>query len=190
MKCAHSSTSSHSRKARRRAAGSVAWADARKGKALEGFRQIRDAHDENTALGMMAGASENLGYAAEALLLHGDWHAAQEQLDQALEIVETYGERIYLPQLLLIEGAIAHARGDPDAADCIDPTRGSERLENKERPGWNCWRSPHCANGELRQTRIDARSPRWSTSSRKQATRPRSPGREPCSRTRSRPDRG
>ena len=93
-----------------------AWADARKGKALEAFRQIRDAHDENTALGMMAGASENLGYAAEALLLHGDWHAAQEQLDQALEIVETYGERIYLPQLLLIEGAIAHARGEPDAA--------------------------------------------------------------------------
>ena len=71
---------------------------------------------ENTALGMMAGASESLGYAAEALLLHGDWHAAQEQLDQALAIVEKYGERIYLPQLLLIEGAIAHARGEPDAA--------------------------------------------------------------------------
>jgi hypothetical protein len=92
------------------------WADARRGKALEGFRQIRDAHDENTALGMMAGASENLGYAAEALLLHGDWHAAQEQLDQALEIVGGYGERIYLPQLLLIEGAIAQARGEPDVA--------------------------------------------------------------------------
>ncbi len=92
------------------------WAEARSGSALEGFRQIRDAHDENTALGMMAGASENLGYAAEALLLHGDWQAAQEQLDQALEIVETYGERIYLPQLLLTESAIAHARGEPDAA--------------------------------------------------------------------------
>jgi ATP/maltotriose-dependent transcriptional regulator MalT len=92
------------------------WADARKGKALEGFRQIRDAHDENTALGMMGGASENLGYAAEALLLHGDWQTAQEQLGQALEIVETYGERIYLPQLLLIESAIAHQRGEPDAA--------------------------------------------------------------------------
>ena len=65
---------------------------------------------------MMAGASENLGYAAEALLLNGDWRAAQEQLDQALQIVETYGERIYLPQLLLIEGSIAHSRGEPDAA--------------------------------------------------------------------------
>jgi DNA-binding winged helix-turn-helix (wHTH) protein/tetratricopeptide (TPR) repeat protein len=93
------------------------WADARKGKAAGAFRQIRDAHDENTALGMMAGASENLGYAAEALLLHGDWRSAQEQLDQALEVVETYGERIYLPQLLLIEGAIARARGEPGAAD-------------------------------------------------------------------------
>jgi hypothetical protein len=92
------------------------WADARKGKPLEGFKQIRNAHDENTVLGMMGGASENLGYAAEALLLHGDWDAAQEQLDQALRIVETYGERIYLPQLRLIESAIAHARGKPDAA--------------------------------------------------------------------------
>ncbi len=97
----------------------LGWADAQKGNALEGFRQIRDAHDENTALGMMAGASENLGYAAQALLLHGDCHAAQEQLDQALEIVTTYGERIYFPQLLLIEGAIAQARGELDTAGAL-----------------------------------------------------------------------
>ena len=92
------------------------WADARKGKALEGFRQIRDALNENRELGMVVGASENLGYAAEALLLHGDWQAAQEQLDEALEVVRTYGERIYLPQLRLIEGTIAQARGDTQAA--------------------------------------------------------------------------
>jgi tetratricopeptide (TPR) repeat protein len=110
------------------------WADARKGKALEGFRQIRDAHDENTALGMLAGASENLGYAAEALLLHGDWQAAQEQLDQALEIVETCGERIYLPQLLLIEGAIAHARGESDAA--IASIRRATEVARAQGAGW------------------------------------------------------
>ena len=110
------------------------WADARNGKALEGFRQIRDAHDENTALGMMAGASESLGYAAEALLLHGDWHAAQEQLDQALEIVETYGERIYLPQLLLIEGAIAHSRSEPDAA--IASIRRATEEARVQGAGW------------------------------------------------------
>jgi DNA-binding winged helix-turn-helix (wHTH) protein/tetratricopeptide (TPR) repeat protein len=92
------------------------WADARKGRPLEGLRQILDAHNENTTLGMMAGASENLGYAAEALLLHGDGQGAQEQLDRALEVVRAHGERIYLPQLLLVEGAIAHSRGEPDAA--------------------------------------------------------------------------
>jgi DNA-binding winged helix-turn-helix (wHTH) protein/tetratricopeptide (TPR) repeat protein len=93
------------------------WADARKGRALEGFKLIRAAYEENRALGMIAGSSETLGYAAEALLLHGDWQAAQEQLDQALEIVNVYRERIYLPQLFLIEGAIAHARGEFDAAN-------------------------------------------------------------------------
>jgi DNA-binding winged helix-turn-helix (wHTH) protein/tetratricopeptide (TPR) repeat protein len=93
------------------------WAEARKGKALEGYRQILDACEEDKATGRIAGDTENLGYAAEALLLHGDWQAAQELLQRALELVRMYGERIYLPQLLLIEGAIAHARGEPDAAD-------------------------------------------------------------------------
>ena len=93
------------------------WADAHRGKPLEGFRQIRAAYEENTALGMIAGSSETLGYAAEALVLHGDWSGAEEQLRQALEIVNTYGERIYLPQLLLTEGAIARARGQHADAD-------------------------------------------------------------------------
>ena len=93
------------------------WADAHRGKPLEGFRQIRAAYEENRALGMIAGSSETLGYAAEALVLHGDWSGAEEQLRQALEIVNTYGERIYLPQLLLTEGTIARARGQHADAD-------------------------------------------------------------------------
>jgi len=93
------------------------WADAHRGKPLEGFRQIRAAYEENRALGMIAGSSETLGYAAEALVLHGDWSGAEEQLRQALEIVNTYGERIYLPQLLLTEGNITRARGRHADAD-------------------------------------------------------------------------
>jgi tetratricopeptide (TPR) repeat protein len=93
------------------------WAHVRRGKPLEGFRQIRAAYEENTALGMITGSSETLGYAAEALVIHGDWSGAEEQLRQALEIVNTYGERIYLPQLLLTEGAIARARGQHAEAD-------------------------------------------------------------------------
>jgi tetratricopeptide (TPR) repeat protein len=92
------------------------WVDARRGKPLAAFKQIREAHDGRMAAGMVAGASESLGWAAEALLLHGDRQAAQEQLDEAFEIVERYDERNYLPQLLLIESAIARERGEPAAA--------------------------------------------------------------------------
>jgi DNA-binding winged helix-turn-helix (wHTH) protein/tetratricopeptide (TPR) repeat protein len=93
------------------------WADAHRGKPLEGFRQIRAAYEENRVLGMISGSSETLGYAAEALVVHGDWSGAEEQLRQAFEIVNTYEERIYLPQLLLIEGSIARARGQHADAD-------------------------------------------------------------------------
>ena len=109
------------------------WADVRRGKTLEGFRQIRAAYEKNTALGMIAGSSETLGYAAEALVLLGDLNGAEEQLRQALDIVNTYGERIYLPQLFLTEGAIARARGQRSDADAairraIDEARAQGAL--------------------------------------------------------------
>ena len=94
-----------------------AWVEARRGNPHAAFRQIREAYEQNTALGMIAGGSETLGYAAEALVLHGDWSGAQEQLEQALDIVSTYGERIYLPQLLLTQAAIARARDQRANAD-------------------------------------------------------------------------
>jgi DNA-binding winged helix-turn-helix (wHTH) protein/tetratricopeptide (TPR) repeat protein len=93
------------------------WANARSGREREGFRAIREAYDRNRAIGMIAGSSETLGYAAEALLLDGDWRGAQEQLGQAFAIVNDFGERIYVPQLLLLEGAIAQSRGDPAGAE-------------------------------------------------------------------------
>lgn len=93
----------------------LGWADARCGKPQEGARRIREAYDENLALGMISGGSETLGYAAEALIINGDWQAAQQQLEQALDIVNTYGERIYLPQLMLIQATIAQMRGELNA---------------------------------------------------------------------------
>ncbi len=64
---------------------------------------------------MRAGSSEVLGYAAEALLLAGDIDAAQAQLREALQIADELGERMYLPQLLLLEAAIARTQGRSDA---------------------------------------------------------------------------
>jgi DNA-binding winged helix-turn-helix (wHTH) protein len=110
-----------------------ALADARRGDARDSFAQIRSAYEENTALGMIAGGSEVLGYAAEALVLQGALDDAQAQLEQAFEIVNTHGERIYLPQLLLTESAIARARGRRAAADA-SIRRALEEARAQEAP--------------------------------------------------------
>jgi ATP/maltotriose-dependent transcriptional regulator MalT len=93
------------------------WAEARKGQPREGHRRIRQAHEKNVELGMLAGGSENLGYAAEAFVLAGDWDAADAQLREALQFAAAHDERVYLPQLLMIESAIARARGEMQVAD-------------------------------------------------------------------------
>ncbi len=93
------------------------WADARMGQPRDGYRRIREAYEDNTRLGMLAGGSEVLGYATEALVLDGDWDGAQRELEDALQVADTLGERVYLPQLLAMQAAIARARGDRAAAD-------------------------------------------------------------------------
>ena len=72
-RCARSSTNSRSLTVELRAGGFAAgrtpeWAQPR-----DGYRRIREAYEDNTRLGMLAGGSEILGYATEALLLAGDW---------------------------------------------------------------------------------------------------------------------
>ncbi|MHC8395345.1 AAA family ATPase [Pseudomonas sp. LB3P93] len=91
------------------------WADARNGAPRDGYRRIREAYEEHTGLGMRSGASEVLGYATEALLLAGDCNAAQVELQEAFRVGEELGERVYLPQLLLLEAAISRAQGQPGA---------------------------------------------------------------------------
>lgn len=93
------------------------WAMARMGKPREGYRRIREAYEDNTRLGMLAGGTETLGYAAEALALAGDWDAAQRQLEEALHIASAREERVYLPQLFLLEAAVCRARGESAVAN-------------------------------------------------------------------------
>ena len=91
------------------------WAQALNGAPLEGHRRIREACEENTSLGMRSGASEVLGYAAQALLLAGDLDAAQAQLQGALQVADELAERVVLPQLWLLDAAIARAQGRAEA---------------------------------------------------------------------------
>jgi len=98
-----------------------AWARARTGQPREAYRAIRDAYEDNAHLGMLTGASEILGYATEALFLAGDVDGAGKQLEEALQLAERLGERVYLTQLHLLDARIADAHGEPDRA------RGSTR---------------------------------------------------------------
>jgi tetratricopeptide (TPR) repeat protein len=92
------------------------WAEARMGQPRESHRRIREAYEDNIGLGMLAGGSEDLGYAAEVLLLAGDRDGAQRELEEALQFADTHGERVYLPQLFLIQAAIARGRGQSAVA--------------------------------------------------------------------------
>jgi DNA-binding winged helix-turn-helix (wHTH) protein/tetratricopeptide (TPR) repeat protein len=102
------------------------WADARMGRPRDGYRRIREAYEDNTRLGMLAGASEVLGYAAEALVLAGDWDGAQHELEDALQAANTLGERVYLPQLFVMQAAIARGRGDQSAGGTVAGADGAD----------------------------------------------------------------
>jgi DNA-binding winged helix-turn-helix (wHTH) protein/tetratricopeptide (TPR) repeat protein len=107
------------------------WALAVNGAPDEGHRLIRESFEENTRLGMRSGASEVLGYSAQALLLAGRHDAAQAELGQALRAADELAERVVLPQLWLLEAAIARARGESAAAAAsvrrsIDEARARE----------------------------------------------------------------
>jgi hypothetical protein len=71
-----------------------AWADARTGAAPDAHARIRAAYEENAHLGMLAGASEVRGYAAEALILSGELDRAQAELDEALAVWESALETV------------------------------------------------------------------------------------------------
>jgi len=92
------------------------WAAARLGAPAEGYHGIREAYEENVRLGMLSGSSETLGYATEALLLAGDVAGAERELEEALRIADSLGERVYLPELFLLQAAIARARAQQHAA--------------------------------------------------------------------------
>jgi len=109
------------------------WADARAGQPVEGYRLVREAYEQNVRLGMRAGASEVLGYAAEALLLAGNCDGAQACLQEALQVADELGERVYLPQLLLLEAAIARQQGRADAA-AASALRAVEEARAQEAP--------------------------------------------------------
>lgn len=87
------------------------WAEARLGNPREGYRHILEGYRCHTRLGMYAGCTEVLAYAAEALILAGDWQAAEQQISEAFELAGRIGERLAIPQLKLLRARIHLANG-------------------------------------------------------------------------------
>lgn len=94
----------------------LGWALAQRGAPREGLALIREGYECHAHLGMFAGCTETLCYAAEALLLAEDWPAAREEIDSALALAQQLGEHVELTNLRLLQARVAVATGDPAAA--------------------------------------------------------------------------
>ena len=95
------------------------WADARMGEPRDGHRRdprgVRRQHPARDAGRAQARSS---GYAdGGTCCLPATWTARNTQLEEALQVANTLGERVYLPQLFCDAGCHRRARGDRAAAD-------------------------------------------------------------------------
>lgn len=87
------------------------------GEPVDGHAQIDRAYRRYAQVGMLYGASEVLGYAAEALILAKDSVRALQQVEEALELAERLHDHSYRTQLLLLKRRIATAQGAERDAD-------------------------------------------------------------------------
>jgi DNA-binding winged helix-turn-helix (wHTH) protein/tetratricopeptide (TPR) repeat protein len=92
------------------------WAEAQLGNARAGFEMIRDGLERHLRIGMIANSTEVLAYAAEALILAGDYDGAATQLAEAFARSRELDEQDYLPVLLLLQARVAQGKGDAAAA--------------------------------------------------------------------------
>jgi hypothetical protein len=84
---------------------------------------------------MVAGSTQTFCYAAEALVLGSRWDAAQAQVDEALELAHRLGERVRIPDLLLLRARVALGQGR--AADARKAMRESlQEAREQQVPGF------------------------------------------------------
>lgn len=90
------------------------WALSQAGKPIEGHKLIREGYEAHAKLGMYAGNTETLGYAAESLVLAEDWKYAERQVEEALELAQRIHEHVSTPYLLRLRARIAAGQGSHD----------------------------------------------------------------------------
>jgi DNA-binding winged helix-turn-helix (wHTH) protein/tetratricopeptide (TPR) repeat protein len=97
------------------------WAEAQLGDPQAGYQKIIEGFAFNKRLGMIAGGSEVLGYAVEALILAKQWQPAQAQLDEAVALATRLGEHILIPYMQILQARIAMGLDKADVArSCLN----------------------------------------------------------------------
>lgn len=92
------------------------WAMAQLGQVREGIELIRDGLERHLRIGMLASCTEVMGYGVEAMVLAGDWEAANKELALTFARTRELDEHYYLPVMLILQGQIAMGQGDAVAA--------------------------------------------------------------------------
>jgi hypothetical protein len=93
---------------------------------MAALRHYGDAADS-------AGSTQILCYAAEARIAAACWSEAQAHVDEALQLARGLGERVRIPDLLLLQARIALGQGQVDAArtsmrDSLEEARAQRAL--------------------------------------------------------------
>ena len=96
--------------------------EALNGQPQTGHALIETGIARHERLGRLAGITQPLTFAAEAMVLAGDRARANAHVDRALAMVERLDERVYVPDLLLQRARASRDAGEPDAsrADLIE----------------------------------------------------------------------
>ena len=157
------------------------WAEAQLGDPRAGYRLIREGHEEALRLDMRAYAGETLGYATEALIRAGDWLAARQQLDEAMEFANSTGERNCLTQLLLLDARIADALGETARGRAVGAAGHRRSARSGSAYGRSSSRRRRSASALMQATRMPSRWVCCSTGSPKVSIPRRSQERGPCS---------
>jgi hypothetical protein len=104
------------------------------GAPAQGSMEIESAYRRYAQVGMLYGASEVLGYAAEAHLLAGDLVRALQQEEEAMQLAARLHDHSYRCQLLQLKARIALAQGVE--RDAKGATRQALLEARRQRSPW------------------------------------------------------
>ncbi len=92
------------------------WVLGQRGQKREALDLIHDGLERHLRIGMIASCTEVMSYGVDALIVAGDWEAANKELALAFGRAREMDEHYYLPVLLIQQSRVAQGLGDETRA--------------------------------------------------------------------------